>query len=507
MSSSIATPFKQNETRSQRTPRHPAQIAAPWLVAAALAALGFPAHGHAQSSETPLAVHDDHESATTDKDRTDLAITVYNANLALVRDVRQIQVQPGVFPLRFEDVSASINPVTVHFRSLTDPAKLSVVEQDYEYDLLDPQKLLQKYVGREVILVEGASETKALLLSDNNGPVWKIGNEIVTGVPTGTFKFPELPGNLYSRPTLMWTLDNRGAASQKVEASYLTAGMNWNADYVLTVSRDEKSADLNGWVTLTNSSGVGYENARLQLVAGNVHQVEPVRMNAITMQAAAIPRTDAPAPPFEQESFSEYHLYTLERKTSIKNNESKQISLLSGSDIPIEKYLAVEGDRYYYRNPQGIGNGVTQPVKVFYRFKNAQKNGLGMPLPAGTVRVYGADSKGGTQFVGEDEIEHTPKDENIRIYTGEAFDVVCTRKQLDYKKISSSASEMQYEITLRNHKDGPVTVDVREPLGGDWEILDSNYKWTKLDSTTAGFEIPVEKDGTSVLNYRVRVKW
>lgn len=508
MSRPIATIYNFDDVNTHRARKHRARAAAPWLAAAALAAsFGLPLKVRAQASSATIATGDDNQSATTDKDRTDLAITVYNANLALVRDVRQIQIQPGVFPLRFEDVSASINPVTVHFRSLTDPAKLSVVEQDYEYDLLDPQKLLQKYVGREVILVEGATETKALLLSDNNGPVWKIGNEIVTGVPTGTFKFPELPGNLYSRPTLMWTLDNRGISSQKVEASYLTSGMNWSADYVLTVSRDEKSADLNGWVTLTNNSGVGYENARLQLVAGNVHQVEPIRTKAIAMQSAAIARMDAPAPPFEQESFSEYHLYTLERKTSIQNNESKQISLLSGSDVPIEKYLSVEGDRYYYRNPQGIGNGVAQPVKVFYRFKNTQKNGLGMPLPAGTVRVYEADSKGGTQFVGEDNIEHTPKDENIRIYTGEAFDVVCRRKQLDYKKISNSTSEMQYEITLRNHKDGPISVDVREPLGGDWEILDSNYKWTKLDSTTVGFEIPVEKDGTSVLNYRVRVKW
>ncbi|MGA8035822.1 MAG: DUF4139 domain-containing protein [Candidatus Acidiferrales bacterium] len=512
----IATRSKLNNASTHRALTRPARIVAPWLAAAALAAtLGFPLKGHAQASEMPIATHDDHESATTDKERTDLAITVYNANLALVRDVRQIQIQPGIFPLRFEDVSASINPVTVHFRSLTDPSKLSVVEQNYEYDLLDPQKLLQKYVGREVTLVRAESdagstryaETKATLLSDNGAPVWRIGSEIVTGIPTDNYKFPDLPGNLYSRPTLMWTLDNRGAASQKVEASYLTSGMNWNADYVLTVSRDEKSADLNGWVTLTNSSGVGYENAKLQLVAGKVHQVEPMRVKAMAMQSVAIARMDAPAPPFEQESFSEYHLYTLDRKTSIQNNESKQISLLSGSDVPIEKYLAVEGDRYYYRNPQGIGNGVTQPVKVFYRFKNTQKNGLGMPLPAGTVRVYEADSKGGIQFVGEDNIEHTPKDENIRIYTGEAFDVVCTRKQLDYKKISSNTYEMQYEITLRNHKDGPVTVDVREPFGGDWEILDSNFKWTKLDSTTAGFEIPVDKDGTSTLNYRVRVKW
>jgi hypothetical protein len=451
---------------------------------------------------------------TTDKDQTDLAVTVYNSNIALVHDVRRINLSAGVFPLKFEDVAAAINPATVHFRSLTEPAKLNVVEQNYEYDLLDPQKLLQKYVGREVTLVRSEKdagstkwiETKALLLSDNNGPVWKIGNEIVTGMGADSYRFPELPGNLYSRPTLVWTLDNRGANAQKVEASYLTNNMNWSADYVLTVTRDEKAADLDGWVTLNNNSGVAYANAKLQLVAGEIHQVTPVMALDSTNGAVRMKAAGA-APQFTQEGFSEYHLYSLERRTSIQNNESKQISLLNATGVPVEKYLMVEGQAYYYRNPQGIGNAMPQPVKVYYRFKNDQKSQLGMPLPAGTVRVYQADSKGGIQFVGEDRISHTPKDETVKIYVGNAFDVVCERKQTDYKKLASNLYEMEYEITLRNHKDGPVTVEVREPLGGDWEVVNSNFKPEKLDATTIGFQIPVEKDGTAKLTYRVRVKW
>jgi len=451
--------------------------------------------------------------ATTEKDQSEVSVTVYNSNIALVRDVRQIHLQSGVFPLRFEDVAASINPATVHFRSLTDPAKLSVVEQNYEYDLLDAQKLLQKYVGREVTLVQRETdagstkwvETKALLLSDNSGPVWKIGNEIVTGMGADSYRFPDLPENLYSRPTLVWTLDNRGAETQKVEASYLTNNMNWSADYVLTVGRDEKSADLDGWVTLVNNSGAAYRDAKLQLVAGEVHRTaQPVV--AGMMADMAVPRAKA-APQFEQEGFSEYHLYTLGRRTSIQNNETKQISLLNGTNVPVEKYLSVEGQSYYYRSSQNMGNPVPQPVKVFYRFKNDEKSGLGMPLPAGTVRVYQADSKGGVQFAGEDSINHTPKDENLRIYVGNAFDVVCERKQTDYKKLASNLYEMEYEITLRNHKDGPVSVEVREPVGGDWEVVNSNFKWTKLDVSTIGFQIPVEKDGTATLDYRVRVKW
>jgi hypothetical protein len=462
--------------------------------------------GESASSATP--------ASTTQKDQQDLAVTVYNSNLALVRDVRQIHLASGVFPLRFEDVAASINPTTVHFRSLADPAKLSVIEQNYEYDLLDPQKLLQKYVGREVTLVraelDGHSthwvETKALLLADNNGPVWKIGNEIVTGMSADSYRFPDLPENLYSRPTLLWTLDNRGASSQRVEASYLTGNINWSTDYVLTIARDGKNADLDGWVTLTNSSGVAYRNAKLQLVAGEIHAVTPAAAPK-ALRSAVMATDNTVQQQFEQEAFSEYHLYTLGRRTSIENNESKQISLLTASAVPVEKTLRVEGQAYYYRSSQGIGNPITQPVKVFYRFRNEEKGGLGMPLPAGVVRVYQSDSKGGTQFVGEDHISHMPKDETLNIYIGNAFDVVCERKQMDYKKLAGNLYEMEYQITLRNHKDGPVTVEVREPLGGDWEIVNSNFQATKLSSTAIGFSVPVEKNGAATLDYRVRVKY
>jgi hypothetical protein len=451
---------------------------------------------------------------TTEKDQTDLSVTVYNSNLALVRDVRQIHLQSGVFPLHFEDVAASIMPATVHFRSLSDSAKLSVIEQNYEYDLLDPQKLLQKYVGREMTVMRSNISgdatklilEKGLLLADNNGgTVWKIGDEIVTNAQP--YSFPDLPGNLYSRPTLVWTLENRGAAAQRVEASYLTGNMNWSADYVLTVARDETSADLDGWVTLVNNSGAAYTNAKLQLVAGEVHRTQtllPLNGRDYSQMEA---KATGLATQFQQEGLSEYHLYTLERRTSIQDNESKQISLLTGTNIPVEKYLSVEGQQYFYRNPQGIGSAIPQPVKVYYRFKNDAKSGLGMPLPAGTVRVYQADSRGATQFAGDNTIDHTPKDETLRIYVGNAFDVVCERKQMDYKKLANDLYEMEYQISLRNHKGGPVTVEVREPVGGDWEVVKSNYQWTKPDATAIGFSIPVEKDGAATLDFRVRVKW
>lgn len=492
------------QSRVHTTETHHQGGSSNWRRILALLVLGLAIAGVSAAQTQP--------ATTTQKDQTDLSITVYNSNLALVRDVRKINLRTGTFPLHFEDVAASINPATVHLRSITDPSKLNVLEQNYEYDLLDPQKLLQKYVGREVTLVRAETEsnstkyteTRALLLSDNNGPVWKIGNEIVTGMASDSYRFPDLPDNLYSRPTLIWTLDNTGAPTQTIEASYLTTNIQWKADYVLTVTRDEKTADLDGWVTLTNNSGASYDNATLQLVAGQINQVTPQRAY---MELDKAVNAAGAAPPMTQENFSEYHLYTVTRRTSINNNESKQISLLNGSNIPINKTYVAEAQPYYFRNSQGIGNPITEPVMVYYNFKNDQKSGLGMPLPAGTVRVYQGDSKGNIQFAGEDNIQHTPKDEALRIHVGNAFDVVCERKETDYRKIASNVYEMEYQITLRNHKDGPVTVDVREPIGGDWEVQSSTFPSTKLDSTTIGFQVPVAKDGSATLDYRVRVKW
>ena len=451
---------------------------------------------------------------TTLADQSDLAITVYNSSLALVRDVRQLTLASGESRLRFMDIAASINPAAVHFRSLTEPSKLSVLEQNYEYDLLDPNKLLQKFVGREVTLVRpkltGGSteydEVKATLLSLNGAPVWKIGNEIVTGLSYESIRFPELPENLYERPTLLWTLRNSGARRHKVEASYLASNLSWSADYVLNVGKDESSGDLDGWVTLVNHSGTAFKNAQLQLVAGDLHRELPLngRMLKAMDQVAA---SSEAAPAFTQEAFSEYHLYSLGRRTSIFDQESKQISLLNASRFPLQKVYVVNGQSYYYRAAAQPGAPVKDPVQVFYKFKNEDKAGLGMPLPAGTIRVYQADSRGGSLFVGEDHIDHTPKDETISLHIGNAFDIVAERKQTDYKRLSDRLYEFEYEITLRNHKDAPVTVEANEPIGGDWEMVSSTYKFTKTAAFAAQFQVPVDKDGTSVLKYRVRVRW
>jgi hypothetical protein len=451
---------------------------------------------------------------TTLADQSDLALTVYNSNLSLVRDVRQLNLPAGDSLLRFMDIAASINPATVHFRSLSEPARLNVLEQNYEYDLLDPNKLLQKFAGREVTLLRPKmvagnreyEEVKATLLSLNGAPVWRIGNDIMTGVSYESIRFPELPDNLYERPTLLWTLQNTGARRHRVEASYLTGNLSWSADYVLNVAKDEASGDLDGWVTLVNHSGTAFKNASLQLVAGDLHRVV-AQYGMDEMRAMKSVTGAVNAPPFQQESFSEYHLYSLNRRTSVSDQESKQISLLNASHFPVRKVYVVNGQAYYYRQAAQPGAPVKDPVQVFYKFKNEEKAGLGMPLPAGTIRVYQQDSRGGSLFAGEDHIDHTPKDEEISLHIGNAFDIVAERKQTDYKKLSDRLYEFEYEITVRNHKDAPVTVEVNEPIGGDWEMVSSTYKFTKTAAFAAQFQVPVEKDGTSVLRYRVRVRY
>jgi hypothetical protein len=469
------------------------------------------AHSSSQAGAQPA----DGAVTTTLSDQSDLAVTVYNSSLALVRDVRQLNLASGESRLRFMDIAASINPAAVHFRSMTEPSKLSVLEQNYEYDLLDPNKLLQKFVGREVTLVRPKlssgtteyDEVKATLLSLNGAPVWKIGNEIVTGLSYESIRFPELPENLYERPTLLWTLQNSGARRQKVEASYLASNLSWSADYVLNVGKDETNGELDGWVTLVNHSGTAFKNAQLQLVAGDLHRVVAQNgMDELKAMSRVAKEVNAPAA-FQQEAFSEYHLYSLGRRTSIFDQESKQISLLNASRFPLQKVYVVDGQSYYYRTAAQPGAPLKDPVQVFYKFKNEDKAGLGMPLPAGTIRVYQADSRDGSLFVGEDHIDHTPKDETIKLHIGNAFDIVAERKQTDFKKLSDRLYEFEYEITLRNHKDIPITVEANEPIGGDWEMVSSTYKFTKTAAFAAQFQVPVDKNGTSVLKYRVRVRW
>lgn len=444
------------------------------------------------------------------EDQAGVALTIYNVNLGLVKDQRKINLSKGTSELKFMDVASQIIPTSVHIKSLIDPASLRIFEQNYEYDLLNPQKLLDKYVGKDVKLyyknpyTEREEIVKATLLSNNGAPIFKIGDEITFGHP-GRIIFPGVPENLISKPTLVWLIENNLESEQKVEASYLTNGINWRADYVVTLNDKDDKADLSGWVTIDNKSGATYKSAQLKLVAGDVHRVRDeyeYKEKMLRVAAAAA----KPAPQFKEEEFFEYHIYTLQRPTTIKENQTKQVSLVTAEDVPVKKELIFHGTRFYYYNQYGepISN---QKVGIFIEIQNKKENNLGIPLPKGIVRVYKQDKEGSLQFVGEDSIDHTPKDEKIRVKLGDAFDVVGSRKQTDWKKIAYDTYEAALEVSLRNHKKEDVTVKVVEPIPGDWTMLGSSHEYTKTESFTAEFNVPVPKDKEVKLTYRVRMRF
>jgi hypothetical protein len=456
------------------------------------------------------------ELRSTLQDQQSVAVTIYNENLALVKDQRKVQLGSGQNALAFRDVSAGMRPETALLRSLTSPGKLSVIEQNFDFDLLTPGKLLEKYVGKTVSVIRtnhatgNDSTEQALVLSANEGVVLKIGNRIETGIP-GRIVYPDVPDNLRDRPTLVMSLNNSGAAQQEVELSYLTGGLAWKADYVAELNAADDRLDLSGWVTLTNTSGATYRNAKLQLVAGDVSQVRQAYPMAVGMARKSARLEEAMEDKMSEESLMEYHLYTLDRPTTIAESQTKQVSLLTASAIPARKELLLRGANYYYHSSYG-DLGQKMKVAVFVEFDNKEASHLGMPLPKGIIRVYKKDSAGNAQFVGEDSIDHTPKNEKVRIKLGESFDVTADKKQTDFKALPNPAKgnsmyESAFEIVLKNAKKDAVVVKVQEPIPGDWKMLNASHRHEKAASNTAVWQITVPAEGSAKLSYRVQVRY
>jgi len=408
------------------------------------------------------------------------------------------------------DVAAKIDPTTVHIKSLANGSSLNVLEQNYEYDLLSPQKLLEKFVGQKVQLATFNPETRkeeiidATLLSTQGGNIFRIGDRIHIGHP-GRILLPKIPENLIPNPTLVWVLDNRLSKPQKVEASYLTSGINWKADYVAVLNGSDTLTDLTGWVTLDNKSGAAYQNALLKLVAGDVNRVQS-EMKDYARGKLAMERAAPAAAQFKEESFFEYHLYTLDRRTTLKDNQTKQMALLDANRVPIKKLFIFPGYPSYYFSRYDQRSD-KQKVGVFVEIENSKKNNLGMPLPKGTVRVYKEDRDGSLQFVGEDKIDHTPRDEKFKIKMGEAFDVVGDRVQTDYKRLADNLFEVAFEVSLRNHKKEDIKVLVEEPIPGDWEMLSNTHLFEKVSAHQIRFEVPVARDREVKVKYRIRFKY
>ncbi len=434
-----------------------------------------------------------------------LELTVYNSNVALIKETREIKLTVGEGELRFLDVASEIIPTTIQVTSLTFPEEFRVLEQAYEYDLLTPERLLDEYVGKKIKIIQWhefqdrKEVIEALLLSTTQGEIYQIEGEIYLGYP-GYKVLTEIPEGFVKEPTIKWLYENLTENTHNLEVSYLTENINWQADYLLLLDEEESSADISGWVTLENQSGLSYQNASLKLIAGTLHRVEErARSGLYAMEAA--PKA---ASPFKEESLFDYHLYDLQRKTSLKNNETKQIRLLQARGITIKKEFLLYGTqgyftRSYYEEP------LKMPVDVYLTFKNSEEDNLGMPLPTGTVQLYQRDSEGSLQFIGEDMIEHTPKDEEVHLQVGETFDILAERIQTDYKKITSNIHESAWEITLRNHKEEDITVGILEPLLGNWQILSSSHPYEKVDAFTVRFDVAVLKGEEVKVTYRGKV--
>lgn len=429
-----------------------------------------------------------------------LAITVYNQNLGLVKEVRELNLPSGTGWVRFRDVPAQIDPTSVHLRP-ADGGELDVLEQNYEYDLVSSQKILERYLDADirVIMEEGRTHEGRLLSATDANLVLQTGGDrpgivVLNREKVTDIEFPELPQGLITRPTLAWLLNSGESGERQVEVSYLTGGMQWHAEYVAIADAEDKHLDISGWVSIENSSGASYPDALLQLVAGEVQRVGPEHPPAYNRGAPVMEM--AKAAPFTEEAFFEYHLYTLERRATLQDNETKQISLFEPATATVTKL--------YETNPQRDGNH----VRVVLETTNSTEMGLGMPLPKGVVRVYKRDPRGQLTFLGEDRIDHTPRDEKVRITVGKAFDLVAERTELATRAIGPRDREVDVQIELRNRKEREdVTIVVQEDLYGDWRILKADHEYTRKSATRIEFAVPVKAGTTETVNYTVRYTW
>lgn len=432
-------------------------------------------------------------SQTADK----LFLTIYNQDLALVREVRNLDFKKGIFEIKFTDVAARIDATSVHFKTPKFPEQVTILEQNYQFDLVSSEKILEKYIDKTIQLVtKQDKEYKGDLLSFDSGYLTLKDQggaiRIVSRAEVRDLFFPALPEGLITRPTLVWQLDSDISGRQEAEVSYLTSGIDWHAEYVAVIDKDDKNLELGGWVSIDNRSGATYSNAKLKLIAGDIHRVReelgyPAEVNVAAMDGKR-------AVPFEEKAFFEYHMYTLTRPATVKDKEIKQLTLFPNTSVKAQKIFTYDGAWY------------EKKVRVNLEFQNSQKDGLGIPLPKGKVRVYKEDVDKSQEFVGEDLIDHTPRDEKVRIYVGNAFDIVGERIQTDYKRVSDDVQKYSFQITLRNHKEEKVEVVVIEHLsyGGEWEIINNNYDYVKKDAFTIEFKIPLEKDSEKKLNYTVQ---
>jgi len=447
-------------------------------------------------------------------------LTIYNQGTALVQDRRTFTLETGTNTLDFTDVAAQIDPTSVSFKSLTDPAGTIVLEQNYVYDLVGSGALLNRYLDEiiEVTMMDGTTYTGQLLsgrngeiiLRDDGGQVVVVSMEQARDV-----RFPALPDGLITRPTLRWLLQNAQTGPQQVELTYLTGGINWSADYIILLNNDNNALDLNGWITLNNNSGASFEDALVKLVAGDVNRLpEPSRQMEV-MEDIAMAAPTGTGGAVQQREFFEYQLYEIGRPVTVANNETKQVEFVSGAGISANTFYVYDGSPQFY----GYGGPITDQyygamgvmdVQNWLEFMTDEASGLGADLPAGRIRVYQEDIDGAALLIGENRLDHTPEGEDVSLYLGNAFDLVGERRQTTFEIIAENVIEETYEIRLRNRKDDEA-VEIRVPetlfRWSNWEILNASDEFTQLDSSHIEFRVSVEPGQERIITYTVRYSW
>lgn len=456
-------------------------------------------------------------TATTDPVENGVSLTVYNTGSALVQDRRTFSLTQGDNIINFTNVASTIDATSVSFVSLTDPDGTYVVEQNYVYDLVDSYALLDRYLDQVIqVTTQDGTVYIGQLLSGRNGDIilrQENGEVVVINISNARdIKFPELPDGLITRPTLRWLLYSATGGDQQVALTYLANGLSWTSDYTLLLANDNKTLDLNGWITLTNTSGTAFADAKLKLIAGDVNRL-PQYQERDFFEEDAMPTMAQGAPaPVEQRDFSEYKLYEIPRPVTVGNNETKQVQFVTGTGVTATTYYVynssptwysygyVLDDRYYGQT------GVTD-IQNYLSFNTGEDGGVGAALPAGRVRVYQEDVDGAALLIGENMIDHTPKGEELQLLLGNAFDLVGARTQTDYKLIAGNVIEETYEITIRNRKENEA-VEVRVPENlfrwSNWEIIATSQDYTQLNSNTIEYRVEVPANGEVKITYTVR---
>ena len=432
-------------------------------------------------------------------DQKSVAVTVYNVNLGVVKDVRTIDLKSGKSQIAITDVAQFIDPTSVHIK-----LNGEVFEQNYQYDLVSLDKILLKYIDKDIQLIGENNEfIEGKLLSAFGGQIVLEKKEgglvMLPNLAKYRMSVGELPEGLITKPTLIWTVNSNSSGKQDVEVSYQTSGMNWHAEYVAVLNENDTELDLNSWVSVENTSGTTYKDAKLKLVAGVINLVQDIYMRDGRQEMYGVDKSVSQQQ-FQEKDFFEYHIYDLQRPTTLSNNETKQISLFEASDVKVVKKYFYRSGSYglYYGNPGSQGK-----VNVVVEFENKEGNNLGVPMPKGKVRVYKADDNS-LEFIGEDLIDHTPRNEKVKLKIGDAFDIVVEETQTENNKISDRVNEQAYEIKIKNRKKEDITVEVERYLGLYWEILSSSHSYEKKDAQNIIFKIPVAKDGETVLKFKVR---